>query len=329
ASYQLEKKPLSAVQNVFQGRSFLADIQTIVEKPTETDLKTFLDSPKMIMDNLLKAIPYHRYMGTEKIRITSFGEPEKKTVWQDKLGRKWTSSLWYGEYNDYFVYSHCLPYPKGALCLLDDNQTSFLKLGYIESLRDGCDEISLGYEGELDDWVEYFALGQKHLPSFFDQANILRNGDQIKISLKNFISDFKQKEINGASSLHLHLGYSNTQLLTEELVRFELFPTKGKDDHYRIQPFFTPSPFSSDTYIALWNEGSQGIGEFSGKMLDRGAQHILQKTALQTKKALTTFEGKEIESVFVVGCAYNGVAEEEEIKQDCELFFQGIDFDSK
>lgn len=329
--YVMDKLPLSAEQNVYCKGEFpddyggpFAHLRVIVEKP-KTGLKEFLDAPKTILDTLLKAAPFYRYLGAERIRITSFGEPEQKTVWQDRLGRTVTSSLWYGDYDNYFICTHCLPYPKGALCVVEVKPANMLKLDYLERTKENCDEIAVGYEGELDDWAEYLALGDNYLPAFFHKAEIARDGSRLKVRLKDFQFDFNNPKIDGTSDLHLHMGYASDQLLAEELIRFELFPQKGSPAHYSIQPFFEPSPFGAESYAAAWKEGSASAGEFSGKAVSKGDLRVVQKTVPQTKKTVNAFDGQKIEKIFVVGCAYKA-AEEENIEQDCGRFFQSVSF---
>ncbi|MGB5686792.1 MAG: serine protease, partial [Candidatus Electrothrix sp.] len=215
---RLEKEPLAAEQSVYHGQSENFDMQAIIEKPEHIDLKTFLDSPKMILDTLLAAAPYFRYIGSDKVAVTSLGEPESKKIWQDNLGRTWHSALWYIPYSDYFLFTHCLPYPNGAICNIEDESTEILGLEHFAGVQEGSDELVVGYEGSLDDWEEYLTLGEKYLPTFFQQVEISHKDNRTRIRLKDFQLDFKNSAITGDSSLRLHLGYANDQLLAEELV---------------------------------------------------------------------------------------------------------------
>ncbi len=323
----LEKEPLAAEQNVYHGQSENFDMQAIIEKPEDVDLKTFLDSPKIILDTLFAATPYFRYLGADKVAVTSLGEPESKKIWQDNLGRTWRSALWYVPYSDYFLYAHCLPYPNGAICNVQDESTNILGLDHFAGVQEGSDELVVGYEGSLDDWEEYLALGEKYLPTFFQQVEISRKGDRTGIRLKDFQIDLKNPEITGDSSLRLHLGYANDQLLAEELVMLGLFPEKGRPAYYAIRPYYEPSPFSSDHYIGTWEESVVGIGDFSGKTLARGNQVVIQKTALQTEKTIIDPHDRKIKKIFTVGCTYKAsAAEDEDVEKDCERFFRSIDF---
>ncbi|WP_420208379.1 S1 family peptidase [Candidatus Electronema sp. JC] len=327
ASYGLEKIPLSAEQHVHRGEALHFSFQAVVEKSPDLPLKAFLGSPKLIMDTLLKAVPYYRQMGGEKVRIVSFGEPERNEIWTDKLGRRWTSSLWYSEHNNFFMSSHCLPYPKGALCNVTAQRVGILKLNYFGIIKEGADEISLGYEGDADDWAEYFALDKELLPIFFQGAELVRENSRLRLKLKDFQLDFSSPKISGKSSLHFHLGYDNGPLLAEALVRFELFPQKGSPAHYRVQPLWEPGPFSTDSYKSTWKEAVSGAGEFSGKVIDKGDRRIIHKAAPQTKKTVAAPDGQKIGALFTVGCSYKSAAEEEgDIEQDCASFISGIKF---
>ncbi|MCI5222779.1 MAG: hypothetical protein D3924_08940, partial [Candidatus Electrothrix sp. AR4] len=296
-----------------------------VEKPPETDLKTFLDSSKMLMDNLLKGVPYYRHVGSEKIRLTSLGEPEKRSVWRDKLGRKWISSLWYGEYDDFFIYTQCLPYPKGAICNVDAKPSGLIKLDFFDSIREGADEVSLGYNGKIDDWVEYISLGEEYLPTFFHKAKISRDNNRFSMNLKDFSVDFNHEKITVDSTVRLYFGYANDELLAEDLVMFSLFPEKGSAAHYSIRPFFEASPFSPDAYAGIWKESGTGTGDFSGNKINKGNQVVIRKTDLRTEKTITTLYDQKIKKVFTASCHYK-VSTAEDIEQDCARFFQGIVF---
>jgi hypothetical protein len=323
----LEKEPLAEDQNVYHGSSEHFDMQVIVEKPTDVTLKTFLDSPKMILDTLFAAVPYFRYIGTDKVAVTSLGDPVSKESWQDKLGRIWRSSLWYISYGDRFLYTHCLPYPNGAICNVLDDTTDLLGLDYFAGVQESSDELLVGYEGDLDDWQEYLALGKEYLPTFFQQAAMSYAGEHIEISLNNFQLNFKHPAISGKSSLRLHLGYANDQLLAENLLMFSLFPAKGQPDYYSIRSYYEPSPFSSDYYTSVWEEVVTGKGDFSGKSITKGNQIIFQKSALETEKKIITPDGEKIKKIFAVGCTYkSSTAEGKDVNQDCEHFFQSISF---
>jgi len=325
--YSMEKLPISAEQNVWRGESLNFAFQALIEKAPGTALKSFLDSPKLILDTLLKAVPHYRYLGQEKVRITSFGIPDQQSTWTDKLGRPWAYYLWFMPYSNAFLSMHCLPHPKGALCNITMKNTASLKLNYLEIIKESSDEMSVGYEGDVDDWIEYLTLGVQRLPAFFTKAEINRDGNTLRIQMKDFRFTLSNPKITGTSSLHLHLGYANDQLLAEDLVLLEIFPQKGSPAQYSIRPLFEASAFNQESYVASWEEASKGIGEYSGKVMEKGERRIMQQIVPQTRKTLSTFSKQSIDRVFAVGCAYKtGSDEVGGIEQDCQHFVQGITF---
>jgi hypothetical protein len=338
----LEKEPLAEGQNVYHGTlqrqinrfrrpdSDYFDMLAIAEKPKGTDLKTFLDSPAMIMETVLSAVPYFRYVGWERVPITSLGKPDNSETWRDKLGRRWTASLWYLRYADEFLYSSCLPSPKGAVCTIMSTRASLLTQDYLAVSRESCDKLVVGYEGSLDDWEEYLSLGEEYLPAFFQQSAISHQKGETKIRLKDFQVDFKHPVITGDSDMHLSLGYANDQLLAEDLVGFSFFPEKGGTASYGVRPYYEPSPFSADTSIATWKEILSGTGDFSGKKIAQYNKVVVRKTALQTAKTLTDPSDQKLKKIFTVNCTYKAsAAADEDVEQDCERFFQSVDFIDK
>ena len=337
---KLAKEPLAEGRNIYHGSLHQAgrfypplysDMVVIAEKPEGTDLKTFLDSPAMILETVFSAVPYFRYVGWERVPVTSLGEPEKTETWRDKLGRRWTSSLWYLPYTNDFLYSSCLPSPKGAVCTMESRQAGLLTQDYLAASGESCDELVVGYEGSLDDWEEYLALGDEYLPAFFQQAEINhKEGEgRAKIRLEDFQVDFKHPAITGDSGLRLHLGYANDQLLAEDLVMLSFFPEKGSSSYYSVQPFFEPGPFGADISVETWKESVSGTGDFSGKKIAQGNRVVIRKTALQTEKTIIDPHGQKLKKIFTIGCIYKASAADEDVEQDCERFFQSVDFIDK
>ena len=319
-----EKLPITATQNVYRSRGRITDLHAVVEKPEGIALKEFLDSPKIVMDNLLKAISFTRQVGAEKIPITSLGEPERTSFVQDKLGRNWISSLWTLPYSDMFVYSSCLPFPKGVICLVDTKPNSNQKYGYFDAMHDGYNELVVGYVGEVNDWEEYFSLGEKYLPEIFHNAEIVKKDTNLKVKFKDFNIDFDNEKIKGDSSIHFHMGYSNEKLLAEDILLFEIFPVKGGKAQYRIQSFYEPGVFSSDKYKSKWDAVTNSTGDYSGKVINKGDKLVIKKVVESTKKEFTSIDDKKINKVFVTGCYQETSAED--VEKDCNAFFQSIDF---
>ena len=205
--------------------------------------------------------------------------------------------------------------------------TGLLTQDYLAASRETCDQLVAGYEGSIEDWQEYLSLGKDYLPTFFQQAEINHKEGQTTILLQDFQVAWKNSAITNKSSLRLHLGYANDQLLREDLVLLSLIPEKGNLTSYKIRPLFEPSPFDSEKYIRTWKERLAGTGDFSGKRITQGSKVVVQQTALPTEKTITGPNGQKMQRVFTVGCTYKAsTAEEKNVEQDCNQFFQSINF---
>ena len=324
SSYSKKSIPISEDQKITLSKSDISNFHVIVEKPNDLLLEEFLASPKRVMDNLLKALPLTRDIAVEKIRLVSLGNPEKTEIWEDKLGRRWLSSLWYLPHMDFFAYSHCLAYPKGVICNVDIKKTWRLSTGYLSLIKGNLNEVAVGYEGELYDWIEYLSLSNKYLPSAFKNSKIGLHDESLQMKLNDFTLDLKSNKISEKTSLHFHFGYSNKNLLEEELLLFELFPKKGVDAHYRIQKYFSPSLFSSDTYKSQWDEVSNRSGDYSGKLEVTNRHQAIRKVIPEGKEEIVSVDGDTIKREFVVGCYYK--LSEEDALANCEKFTDGISF---
>ncbi len=319
-----EKIPVTAEQNVYRTKGLYANLHVIVEKPSDVDLQTFIDSPRLVMDNLLKAIPFYRQVGQERVNIVSFGEPAKKRVIADKLGRKWTNALWDLPYNDYFVQTSCLPYPGGVICLVDSKKNAVRKYGYFDSLYDGYNEISVGYKGSIKKWQEFFRLGKKYLGTVFYGASIQFDKTGLDVHLKDFDLHVKGHDITEESSVHLHMGYDPARLLAEDVLLFELIPLKGARQQFRVQPFFEPGVFSSDDYKSTWDDVIHKTGDYSGAVIRKGDKVVIRQAVESTLATIPTVMDQPLQKVFAWGCFFAPSAAN--INEQCHDFVKGLVF---
>ena len=323
-SYANQSVAISENQKVTVSKSDLSTLHAIIEKPTNVAMTDFLSNPKIVMDNLLKGIHLTRTVGVEKIRLVSLGDPETTEIWEDKLGRKWISSLWYSPHKDRFAYSHCLAYPKGVICNVDIKEAWHLTTGYLHLMKEDLNEVVVGYEGEITDWLEYFSLGKKYLPVAFAEGRLHFRDKSLKLEMNDFRLDLQSNDISRKSSLHFHFGYSNKQLLEEELLLFEFFPQKGVNAHYRIQKFFSPSTFSSDEYKAQWDDLTSRSGDFSAKIVTNNSYQEIQNVIAGKAEVLLSVDGERVEREFVIGCRFK--LSEENVLDKCHQFMASASF---
>lgn len=320
SNYRSRVIPLDEDQDLILSKSDIADFHLIIEKPTDTPLKDFITNQKLIMDTLLKGFPLKRDIGVEKIRITSLGKPEKTTVWEDSLGRVWTSSLWFINFMDAYLYSHCLPYPKGVICNIDIKQNYELHHGYFDLVKQNYDEIVIGYDGEVKDWLEYFSLDKKMLPESMRAVQLTLDGDRFKLKSEHFRVSRNDGEISQSSNLHFHFGYANEQTLSEDLLLFEIYPFKSESTNYRIQKYHSPGKFSDDAYQTIWSDIINNRGDFAGELVEKSGSFYVNQPRAETQS--TTKDGSE--NILVFRCFHNKM--EDNIVEQCRDHSKSIEF---
>lgn len=321
-----KKIPLEKNQDIAVGKSEISSFHIVIDKPKGASLSAFVNDPELVMDNILKGIPLTRTIGVEKIRIVSLGTPEKSEIWEDAVGRKWTSSLWFLPYANAFVYSHCLPYPKGLICNFDFKNNSELNKGYLSFVKQDYDEIAVGYEGEVADWLEYFSLNKKQLPKVFGEVVMRLGSDVFELRLTDYDILLNGGKINNKSNIHFHFGYSNTDLLAEDLLLFEIFPRKGVSSHFRVQKYYSPSEFSSDVYKSSWEDIRGRSGDYSGALVKKSQSFTIRKVIDNTEENFVMEDGSDLQSVYVVGCIHDTLRKN--IESECEDFSKGVRFKS-
>jgi len=142
--------------------------------------------------------------------------------------------------------------------------------------------------------------------------------------LNNFKLDLTSININEKTSLHFHFGYSNKSLLEEELLLSEIFPQKGVDAHYGIRKNFTPSKFSSDKYMSIWDEISNKSGDYSATVVKNNKHQTIRKVIPEGEKELLTVDGEKIKREIVISCYYK--LSEEDVLAKCEKFIDSVSF---
>lgn len=319
-----KKISITENQTISFGKSFISTLHVIIDKPKNVSLSEFVKSPKMVMDNMLIAVPLSRDMKIEKIRLKSLGEPEKTEIWKDKLGRNWISSLWHLPHNNSFVYSHCLPFPSGVICNVDIKDAWVLNAGYLSLLKENLNEIAIGYEGSLNNWIEYISLSDTYLPLIFKDNAISLNEQTLDITMNDFSFSTNSEEFGDKTHLHMHYGYANNYLMAEDLLLFEIFPKKGVNAHYRVQKYFSPSAFSSDKYKSKWDDVSNTSGNYTGKLIKTNSNKMILNVISSAKRDLALLNDETIKREMILGCFYE-FSEQNALKK-CDNFLNSVKF---
>lgn len=130
---------------------------------------TFEDAKKSL-DYLLEGLPLPRPVGSEWIRVTSFGSPAEDLVWGDRFERQWRIRIWSLGYADAYVLALMLPTPDGFAGMLKVTQ-SMGRRASVEELKFLADYFSLTYSGSIPQW-QSFLRRKHHLPEVFRHIRV-------------------------------------------------------------------------------------------------------------------------------------------------------------
>lgn len=148
--YDLGHDGFAAVGTV--GRNGMVRIR----RPDDVDAASFYASAKLRMDLLARAGLFHRAVGSESIKITSFGQPDHERTYRDRWQRPWHVAVWPMPYANMLMVVYSLPTPEGCAMLLrmvpatgrHDTQLDLDEL---------VNFVHLTYEGNLAQWRSFLA----------------------------------------------------------------------------------------------------------------------------------------------------------------------------
>ncbi|MCR5612594.1 S1 family peptidase [Treponema sp.] len=142
----------------------LGAIFSFLKKPDDISVQQYIKDPKLLMDTLSKAFVMSRQVGSEKITITSYGEPVETNSYTDKFGRVWLISAFNVPFADYVVYNYALPLPEGIFNITGMAPTDVVWNGYVYDFEFLADFVVAGYSGTVKEWKEYFEIPESLYP---------------------------------------------------------------------------------------------------------------------------------------------------------------------
>ncbi len=135
------------------GRNGLAHLR----RPDGVDATRFYADAKVRMDLMAKTGMFQRAIGSENVKITSFGKPSFETVRMDRWQRPWHVEVWPLPYANTLMIFYSLPVPDGTVML-----TRLVPASGEHDARLDMDELSnfvyVTYEGTLAQWKQFLAM---------------------------------------------------------------------------------------------------------------------------------------------------------------------------
>jgi hypothetical protein len=131
---------------------------------------------KEFMDLLLKGINVPREVGSQAVRITSFGPALKESEYRDHFGRLWQQRAWSLGFGDFYLVTLALPTPDGYVGYLTLAPSGLLEIQTLHT-EFLADFLYVAYTGSLTQWQAY--LQHRELRAApFEHVKLQYGGDK-------------------------------------------------------------------------------------------------------------------------------------------------------
>lgn len=148
------------------GRNGLAHLR----RPDGVDAARYYADATVRMDLMARTGMFKRTIGSENIKITSFGKPSFQAVRMDRWQRPWHVEVWPMPYANALMVLYALPVPDGSVML-----TRVVPASGEYDTRLDLDELSnfvyVSYEGSLAQWKQFVAIPAL-LPAAFKNIHL-------------------------------------------------------------------------------------------------------------------------------------------------------------
>ncbi|MBI4978975.1 MAG: trypsin-like peptidase domain-containing protein [Spirochaetes bacterium] len=156
-----------------------------IRRSSNSSFADFITNGQLQMDYILKAVPFTRSVGGDKVRILSYGQPEREKTITDSYGRVWIFRAWWLPYARNYMATLTLPLPDGCASLMKDTGMAALDMYTELDMRESADHIRMNYGGTLNDWNEFLA-NEKFRPQHFQGASIQTEGESLSFTTSAF-----------------------------------------------------------------------------------------------------------------------------------------------
>ncbi len=226
-----------------------------VQKPDDVALEKLYQDSKLFMDLILKGVSLHRNIGSEKIKITSFGNSYEDYIFNDSYGRKWFVKTWLLEYSDEKVVTFSLPVPGGYMTMARIGQTWTIDHGDIADLKILTNFIYVSYSGTLRQWREFLKM-KNYLPTAFSCIEVSFDYGKrfhYKSNRISFSYPSEVMSISEKSYMKLMFGYFKGKERTEwDVVAISVGEDKNTSTSFRVERMMRPVQELGERYQSHW-----------------------------------------------------------------------------
>ena len=232
-----------------------------IQKPDNVGMEELISSPKLYMDYLLSASRMYRTVGTERVAVTSYGQPSRSNTHKDIYGRTWLVNYWSLPFADAEAVCFALPLPGGLYVVTKTDSTSSIRSGHNLDMAFMTDYVIPRYAASFKEWKEFLSIRAQSYPvdpllgpiqfDFGSSGTSFKNAEyDLTVSQKNFPADED-------ATMRLILGFFSKDGKTDFEVRgFEAF-TNTRSDNYKyfgITRQLNPREDAPQSMLDTWTQ---------------------------------------------------------------------------
>jgi serine protease Do len=237
-----------------------------LRKPDDLPASELYGKPAVLMQQLAKVGFLQREVGTEKVKITSLGQPTSDTIHTDDWQRHWQVRVWPMPYMNLRVITFSLPVPDGYVTML-----RFAPPGHeydsMADLNALTDFVCVAYDGTLAQWKDYLK-NTALLPAAFKDIKIdFDYGHRFSYSSKRLAFSFTPELQKIEQNSELTLGFSffdDHGKIVSDVGNVRLAANDTDPDRINIQRHVAPSADLDDEYKSEWNKLVHQLHPYDG-----------------------------------------------------------------
>jgi len=292
------------------------------DRPDNISLNDVYKDSKLFMDLVLKALDIPRWVGRERIRITSLGKADNEYVHVDNYGRKWLVKTWPLDYADYELAAFILPVPDGCAIIMKIGKTGSILDDQIKDMATFTDFVNVSYNGTFKQWREFLEMKDLIPPGFGGIQMELNNGN-FSYASRDFQAkcDSNNMKITDSSILTVLSNFRRN----EESVSLEVSGIMLKEGKFEKTEFGIArhrKAFNNDEkYSDFWQRVVDGKKPFDKQILIKD-----DATSISTvfKQPGGTQANADLTALYSVRYMRGGVISQEEMESGLDKLMQNV-----
>jgi serine protease Do len=249
-----------------------------LKAPDGISLSALYGDSKLYMDLLLRsALPLHRKVGTDSVKLVSLGKASEQTEYTDSYGRIWHVMAWPLPYDDTVIVTLNMPTPEGYAMLIAIGPTR------TKSVMVSQQELAANYqyvtlEGSLARWREFLALSGVQ-PKVLTALHLSIEPDkELRLKSKRFELEVTPalQALRPDAVLSLNLSYYHDgESVVWDLGGLELLDPKANGTWIELRRVPTPLASLPDSFQNTWQKLSTAAFPFNAdRVTTNGATRV-------------------------------------------------------